>query len=41
VLCCGLTPIFRGTAYAQVGTPPQSSPYRDIRPGHTLTPTGG
>jgi len=41
VLCCSLTPIFRGTAYAQVGTPPQSSPYRDIRPGHTLTPTGG
>ena len=28
-------------APAQVGHPPQSSPYRDIRKGHTLTGTGG
>jgi hypothetical protein len=26
---------------AQVGHPPQSSPYRDIRKGHTFTATGG
>jgi hypothetical protein len=26
---------------AQVGHPPQSTPYRDIRKGHTLTLTGG
>jgi hypothetical protein len=41
VLCCGLALNFRETAYAQVGNPPQSTPYRDIRPGHTLTVTGG
>jgi hypothetical protein len=27
--------------HAQVGHPPLSSPYRDIRKGHTLTATGG
>jgi len=26
---------------AQVGHPPQTSPYRDIRKGHTVTATGG
>ena len=30
-----------GTAMAQVGHPPQSSPYRDIRKGHTFTALGG
>ena len=29
------------TALAQVGHSPQSSPYRDIRKGHTFTATGG
>ncbi|HEX2250429.1 MAG TPA: hypothetical protein VHH32_08755 [Gemmatimonadales bacterium] len=29
------------TAAAQVGHPPESSPYRDIRKGHTVTPTAG
>src|SRR3954470_12840735 len=29
------------TSAAQVGHPPQSSPYRDIRKGHTLTLLGG
>ena len=28
-------------AWAQVGHPPESSPYRDIRRGHTITPAGG
>ena len=28
-------------ALAQVGHPPQSSPYRDIRKGHTFTANGG
>jgi hypothetical protein len=41
VLCCGVMQSFRGTAYAQVGNPPQSSPFRDIRPGHTFSVTGG
>jgi hypothetical protein len=30
-----------GTVLAQVGHPPESSPYRDIRRGHTFTPLGG
>jgi hypothetical protein len=30
-----------GSAAGQVGHPPQSSPYRDIRKGHTFTATGG
>ena len=29
------------TAFAQVGHRPESSPYRDIRKGHTFTATGG
>jgi hypothetical protein len=29
------------TASAQVGHPPESSPYRDIRKGHTFSVTGG
>ena len=37
----GATLILSSTARAQVGHPPQSSPYRDIRRGHTLTLTGG
>jgi hypothetical protein len=41
VLCCGFMQGFRRTASAQVGNPPQSSPFRDIRPGHTFTVTGG
>src|SRR5215210_1842054 len=35
-----LAVIVRGMA-AQVGHSPQSSPYRDIRKGHTFTITGG
>jgi hypothetical protein len=30
-----------GTALAQVGHPPESSPYRDIRKGHAVSATGG
>jgi hypothetical protein len=30
-----------GTLFAQVGHSPQSSPYRDIRKGHTFTALGG
>jgi hypothetical protein len=36
-LSCMLT----STGFAQVGHPPHSSPYRDIRKGHTLTFVGG
>jgi hypothetical protein len=36
-----LTLLLPGTAPAQVGYSPQSSPYRDIRRGHTFTLTGG
>lgn len=36
-----LLPLLAGQVKGQVGHPPSSSPYRDIRRGHTLTPTGG
>ncbi|MGH7509350.1 MAG: hypothetical protein ACREMZ_07760 [Gemmatimonadales bacterium] len=36
-----LFPLASGSLLAQVGHPPESSPYRDIRKGHTLTVTGG
>ncbi len=39
ILCS--TSILAGSLAAQVGHPPQSSPYRDIRKGHTITPTAG
>lgn len=39
ILCC--TSMFAGSAAGQVGHSPQSSPYRDIRKGHTITPTAG
>jgi hypothetical protein len=38
--CLALAPITT-QALAQVGHPPASSPYRDIRKGHTFTVTGG
>jgi hypothetical protein len=40
VACAWLAPA-AGPAAAQVGHLPQSSPYRDIRKGHTFTGTGG
>jgi hypothetical protein len=40
IACAWLSPA-AGSAAAQVGHPPQSSPYRDIRKGHTFTGTGG
>jgi hypothetical protein len=37
-----VVPAFRNQALsAQVGHPPGSSPFRDIRKGHTITPTAG
>jgi hypothetical protein len=41
VLVCATIPLLSGAAHAQVGHPPASSPYRDIRRGHTVTLTGG
>lgn len=41
VLICATIPLLSGAAYAQVGHPPASSPYRDIRRGHTVTPMAG
>jgi hypothetical protein len=40
-LCAALMALVTLAALAQVGHPPQSSPYRDIRSGHSLTLTGG
>jgi hypothetical protein len=37
-VCAALTPVL---ASAQVGHPPHSSPYHDIRKGHTITLLGG
>ncbi len=37
----GLSAIILSPVSAQVGHPPESSPYRDIRKGHTFTATGG
>lgn len=36
-----LCPMVSSPALAQVGHPPASSPYHDIRKGHTFTPTAG
>jgi hypothetical protein len=36
-----LSTLYVSNVSAQVGTPPQSSPYRDIRKGHTFTVIGG
>jgi hypothetical protein len=35
------TAVMTTSTVAQVGHPPKSSPYRDIRKGHTFTVTGG
>jgi hypothetical protein len=40
-LAGALTWLFVSNVAAQVGHPPQSSPYRDIRRGHTFTALGG
>ena len=37
----GLCALTARSVFAQVGHPPQSSPYRDIRKGHTITAIGG
>jgi hypothetical protein len=38
---CVLWALGAAAASAQVGHPPESSPYRDIRKGHTITPAAG
>src|SRR6476660_3174121 len=41
VLSCLIPASLATVAHAQVGHSPTSTPYRDIRAGHTVTPMGG
>jgi hypothetical protein len=41
IALCVATPLVVSSTAAQVGHPPQSSPYRDIRKGHSFTVIGG
>lgn len=41
LLCCATMPPLSSSILAQVGHSPASSPYRDIRKGHSFTVTGG
>jgi hypothetical protein len=41
LLCAATSLSLANSALAQVGHPPQASPYRDIRKGHTFTAMGG
>jgi hypothetical protein len=41
IILCLVVVLNVGTVLAQVGHPPQSSPYHDIRKGHTFTAIGG